>query len=131
MKNKFFSFNLDFLGFSASFLCAIHCALLPVLLTFSAMSGLEFLEDPYIEYGMIGLSAVLASISLITSYRKNHGNALPLIVVTVGFSFIVLSRFGGESEVFEAVLMTIGGLSIATAHVLNWRLCKQCEACKA
>ncbi len=130
MKNKFVSFNLDFLGFSASFLCAIHCAVLPILLTFSAMAGLEFLEDPIVEYGMIGLSAVFASLSLISSYKKTHRNNLPLLIVAFGFSFIAMSHVK-DSEVFEAVFMTIGGFSIATAHIINWRLCKQCAACKA
>lgn len=129
MKNRFISLNLDFLGFSASFLCAIHCALLPILLTFSAMAGLEFLEDPFIEYGMIGLSAVLASLSLIGSYKKSHRNPLPLYIVAFGFTSIMFSHLG-DSEVFEAIFMTIGGFSIAGSHVYNWKLCKSCEACK-
>lgn len=94
------------------------------------MAGLEFLEDPIVEYGMIGLSAILASLSLIGSYRKSHKNPLPLYIVAAGFSSIMFSHLG-DSEVFEAIFMTIGGFSIASAHVLNWKLCKHCTACKA
>lgn len=130
MKNKFFSFNLDFLGFSASFLCAIHCALLPILLTYGALSGLEFLEAPEVEYTMIILSFVIASVALRQGYKNHHQNLLPFIIVIAGFLAIGVSRIE-ISEFFEGALMTMGGILIATSHVVNWKKMKKCtaEAC--
>lgn len=129
MKYKFFSFNLDFVGFSASLLCAIHCASLPFLMTMSALGGIEFLEDPRLEWGMILLSFVIASSSLFNGYRNQHGKFQAIKVVVLGFGLIAASRLV-EDPSLEPVFMTLGGISVAVAHWINWKLGKHSEACK-
>lgn len=129
MKNRFFSLNLDFLGFSASFLCAIHCAILPILLTFGSLGSLEFLDSAIFENSMIALSIFFASTALITSYIKHHRNFLPLSIVMLGFSAIIASRFT-EGELIESVLMVTGGLMVAGSHLVNWKLARHSASCE-
>lgn len=124
MKKGFFSLNLDFLGFSASFLCAIHCAALPILLTFSALGSLEFLESPVFENSMIAISLVLASTSLLRGYFKHHRRPLPLMLVVAGFLLIAFSRIE-INEAYEATLMAMGGSFIAVSHFVNFRFLKK------
>ena len=62
--------NLDLLGFWASTLCAIHCAALPIILAFSALGSLQFLENPLFEGAMILIAVSLALASILPSFFK-------------------------------------------------------------
>jgi len=120
MKNRFVGFHLDFIGFSASLLCAIHCAALPFLLTMAPLAGLQFLENPWIEYSIILLSFLIASNALVHGYRKHHKKPLALIMAVAGFVLIGIGQFI-HAEWQEVVFMATGGTVIAIAHLVNWK----------
>ena len=124
MKQQFVGAHMDFVGFVASLLCAIHCAGLPFLLSIMPLVGLGFLENPYIEYGMILLSCIIASYSLIRGYTQYHKKVLALIIVFFGFSFITLGRLL-EIESLEIALTSSGAVAISTAHLINWKCTKR------
>ena len=123
--SKISSINLDFLGFSASMLCAIHCALLPFVMTVGTLGGLSWLDTPWIEISFILLSVVLASLSLYPAYNKGHKDAKPLKVAAIGFLLLFLSRLGGHGTAVEVIPIVGGGVLIAISHFLNWRLLKK------
>ncbi|UGU16368.1 MerC domain-containing protein [Sinomicrobium kalidii] len=114
----------DYLGFSTSLLCAIHCAIVPVLITFSALGSLSFLANPAIEWTFIVTGLFLALLSLWPSYRKYHHKKFPLLLATSGFVLIALSRIEVH-ELWEAVLTPPGALGIAIAHYFNWKYLKR------
>ncbi|MEL6719059.1 MAG: MerC domain-containing protein [Bacteroidota bacterium] len=120
MQDKFFGINLDFLGFSASLLCAIHCISLPLLLSIGALSGLAWLENELLEQGIILFSFVVASWSIGQSYFKYRIKLDAIAMVFVGFGFIFCAHFLAEN--LEPILMMIGGLCVAFAHYLNWKM---------
>ncbi|MEM6698014.1 MAG: MerC domain-containing protein [Bacteroidota bacterium] len=126
MQNKFFSGNLDFLGFSASLLCAIHCISLPMLLSVGALGGLAWLENELFEHGIILFSFIIASWSLGQSYFKYRIKLDAIMVVLVGFGFILAAHTFAEG--IEPILMMIGGTCIAFAHFLNWRMVSKHKA---
>ena len=127
MKNIRERINLDALGISASLLCAVHCSLLPVLLTLGALGGLSWLGHPLVEAVFIGLSLILAVASLLPSWRKVHGRIEPITLVLAGFALIVISHMLHAHH--EPALMALGGLLIALAHLFNWRLMKRAGSC--
>jgi hypothetical protein len=138
MRRKFFSLNLDFLGFSASMLCALHCAALPLLLTAGAFSGFAWLENEIVEWFFIGSAIIFASWSLVTSFWQTHRNPIPLLLVVLGFFLIIWNHFGGghghththaHFEWGTALLSVAGGIAIAIAHYLNWRLISRYRSC--
>ncbi len=118
--------NLDRIGITASVLCAIHCAAIPFLLTMLPLWGLEFMADERVEMAMIGLSLVIGVWSLVGTYRKNHHKIAPVLILIAGFLLIGLGHFIGNQPL-EPVLIPLGGLTIAAAHVLNLRLLKSCS----
>lgn len=124
MKNQFVGSHLDFFGFSTSLLCAIHCAALPFLLTLAPLSGLQFLDNHWIEYGIIILSFFIASNSLIHGYRRHHKKRIALIVALIGFILIGVGQVS-ESEWMEAFFTSSGGVTIAIAHLINWKYVTQ------
>lgn len=121
----FWTLNKDFLGFMASMLCAVHCAALPLILTFSAFSGLAFLGNHLIEFIFLIISAIIAIWSFIPSYRK-HYNKKPLKIAVVGFLFLIGSRFLPHGFM-EHFITAIGGFTVAVAHYLNWKSIKKCH----
>ena len=69
--------NLDKVGIGASLLCAIHCALLPVLFTTLPLMGVELLENEQVELGFILFSLVVGCFALYNGYKKHHHKKLP------------------------------------------------------
>ena len=124
MKNQFIGLHLDFIGFSASMLCAIHCAALPFLLSMAPLAGLQFLDNPWIEYAIIFFSFFIASNALIHGYRRHHRKPLALIIAVTGFVLIALGH-GLGIELTEILFTSVGGVSIAIAHLINWKQINQ------
>lgn len=111
---------LDLLGFSASFLCAVHCLLMPLVLSMGLLGGMSWLESAWVEWTFIFSTLVLASWSLFGSLPK-HRNLVPVIVAGIGFVLIVVLHHAFEHTIGH-YFSAVGGIMVAYAHYLNWRL---------
>jgi hypothetical protein len=120
------SSRLDNIGITASTLCAIHCAVVPVLFTSLPLLGLGFLANAWVEWGMIILALTIGVYSIGLSYLRTHRRRLPLILLTAGFITIILGHIfvSGWSEM---VVVPAGGLLIATAHFVNYKCTGSCR----
>ena len=112
----------DRVGATASFLCAIHCALLPFVLALLPFFGLEFLADHRFERGFVLFACALALVALIRGFRR-HQRPLPLMLAIPGLSLLIVGVTFAEnySIVLHSVLVTCGGLLLASAHFVNLR----------
>lgn len=122
---------LDGAGAAASLLCAIHCALMPIVLTLLPLAGLAFLADERVDWALIGISAVLGVSSLCLGYRR-HRSRRALAFLSAGLALLVLGHFlkeHGQPGLVSAFVLVAGGLTIATAHWINRRLCNSCVRC--
>lgn len=124
---QFFKNNIDFWGFLASFLCAVHCAAVPLILLFGSMGSFAWFASHEVELVFITISVVLAYWSLWTSYRKHHKKRKAVNIVLVGFGFLLVSRIVPHH--IGDILVVIGGLIVAYAHYINWRLLEGCKHC--
>jgi hypothetical protein len=126
---KFFGdkLNLDFIGLYASLACAIHCAVLPIVVSVSAIGGLSFLEHGWFELGMIGFSTIIAGKALLEGYFKKHRKTHPVFIGSLGIALLIGSQFAADNV--EAILATAGGLSVAFSHYINWQLSKKYYNC--
>ncbi|MDD7884476.1 MerC domain-containing protein [Flavivirga sp. 57AJ16] len=113
--------TIDLIAFSSSLICAVHCAAIPVVLSFSSLSSLHFLENPYIEWTFISFGIVFILTSLLPSYKKVHHQTKPLLYAALGFAFIALGRLN-LTELWEIINTVIGAFIVALAHYLNWKL---------
>jgi hypothetical protein len=125
--------QLDRLGFSASTICAIHCAVMPFALSVLPVLGLGFLAHGTFELVMILISATIGTVSLTTSYRL-HRKLNPILIMISGAVILLFNFFGHDShsalaETLHPYLAAFGGLMIATAHRINMRLCDSCDRC--
>lgn len=112
----------DRIGATASFLCAIHCALLPFVLVLLPFFGLEFLADPRIEHGFVLFACALAMVVLIRGFRRHQG-PWPLLLAAPGLTLLLLGITYAESRsiILHSTLVTSGGLLLAAAHFVNLR----------
>ena len=99
--------NLDKIGISASLLCAVHCALLPVLFTTLPLFGVELLENSNVELGFIFFSLIVGSITLYDGYKKHHHKVLPLMLFIVGILLLFFANFFLE-ETSETIVKMVG-----------------------
>ncbi|MFI5154079.1 MAG: MerC domain-containing protein [Chitinophagales bacterium] len=111
--------NLDFLGIGASVICAIHCAILPMLLSSLPLFGINIIHNSWFEALMILLALAIGSISLIHGYRKKHTEIFPLIFFSLGMGLLFARKY---CPVYEVWLVPIALMGIVTAHIANFRL---------
>ena len=120
------SARLDSIGITASTICAIHCAVVPLLFTSLPLIGLGFLTRPWIEWGMIVLALLIGVYSIGLSFLRNHRKPLPLILLGTGF-LIIISGHAFLTGVTEGFIVPVGGLTIALAHYVNYRYAGACR----
>jgi hypothetical protein len=122
--------KLDRTGQTASLACAIHCALMPLVITFLPLMGLAWLASEAVEWSLFGFSAIIGSISLCLGYRQ-HGSKAALKVLAVGLAVLALGRLADEHQWsrYYVVLLVAGGCTVAASHFVNSRLCRSCSAC--
>lgn len=126
-NNQFFDikkyFSIDLIASTTSFFCALHCLSVPVILSFSSLNRLYFLENENIEWIFISLSLMFALISLWPCYKKCHNKIRPLLLASIGFIFIGLGKIG-FIDILESINTAIGATLICIAHYLNRILLK-------
>jgi len=120
--------NLDTLGISASLICAIHCAVLPLFFTSLPLFGLEVLHNKIFEYGMIAFAAGIGAYALYHGWKKHHHKTLPLILFFIGIVLLVLK----EVFIAEHLILLLPAVAfIISAHILNYSDCRKANHCHA
>jgi hypothetical protein len=119
--------KLDNLGMTASTLCAIHCAAVPVFFTSLPLIGLGFLANPWVEWIMIIIAVVIGISSIGNSYFKEHHRVLPLAMLIGGFVIIIIGHLFVTGW-REAIVVPAGGLTVAAAHFVNYKYVGTCKA---
>lgn len=118
--------NWDGLGVGASVACAIHCAVLPLLFTSVPLFGVNILHNPWFEWGMIVVAMAIGIHALRHGIRKHHHRYTPLLVLILGFVFLMAKEAVHE---WHTVMVLIAVSLIVTAHYLNYRFCRLANHC--
>ncbi|MFN5803765.1 MAG: MerC domain-containing protein [Sphingomonadales bacterium] len=113
--------NWDWLGIGASVICAIHCALLPLLLTSLPLFGINIIHHLGFELGMIALALVIGSYSMYHGYKKHHHRLTPWLLFLLGGGFLVLKQLFPD---YQLLLLVPAVALIIYAHLLNVRSCR-------
>lgn len=113
--------NWDALGIVTSIACAIHCALLPLLLTSLPLFGINIINNLSFEIGMIVAAFAIGSYALYHGFLKHHHRKMPLVIFSAGFLFLVLKQFFVS---YENWLLIPAVTLIVTAHFLNFKFCR-------
>jgi hypothetical protein len=113
--------NWDAFGIATSLACAIHCAILPLVLTSLPLFGVEIIENRWFEYLMIGIAFCVGSYALYHGRKKHHHSWLPMILFSIGMVFLVTKMIFHALQLW---LLVPAVILIVTAHFLNYKLCR-------
>lgn len=119
---SFFAHLVDRFGAGASFVCALHCALLPLVIAVLPALGLSFLADHRFEHAFIAFASTMALSALIVGFRRHQQfRAFWFLVPGIALlcAGIVVEL---DQTVVHALLVASGGSLIALAHLTNLRL---------
>lgn len=113
----------DRVGFAASFLCAVHCALLPLALAAVPVLGLKLGGVIDLDQAFVVFATVLGVTTLSFGYRRHRAFRAWAFLVP-GIAMVWAGAFGPlhAHGPIHTLLMTAGGLALAAAHVVNLRL---------
>lgn len=116
-----FKINWDAFGIATSVACAIHCAVLPLILSSLPLFGINIIENQGFELLMIGLAFVVGVYSLYHGRKKHHHSYTPLLLFSAG---IVLMIIKSISQSHALWLLIPAVIAVITAHFLNYKLCR-------
>ena len=117
--------NWDAFGIGASVACAIHCAVLPLLISSLPIFGINIIFFFAFEYFMILLAFAIGSVSLAHGYRKHHRSYMPVLLFTIGILLLFAKQLWHE---YQFWLLPFAVIFIVSAHIRNFRLSRE-SAC--
>ena len=116
----------DILGISLSLICAIQCAIAPILLSIAPIIP----KWAHFGHGWIWISLiiVIAVWSIGRGFLKQKKKPV-LIYALIGIGLLVTGTLLEEkiSILVESVIFVCGGLLLTIAHWKNFRLERSCE----
>ncbi|MCD9028237.1 MerC domain-containing protein [Luteimonas sp. BDR2-5] len=115
--------HADRFGFAASLLCAVHCALFPVLLALLPAFGLSLGGWIDVDQAFVVFATLLGATTLTLGYRR-HRAFRAWALLLPGLALVWAGAFTPlhDHSITHAAVMTLGGLLLAGAHLWNLRL---------
>ncbi|NMP31575.1 MerC domain-containing protein [Thalassotalea sp. M1531] len=122
---------IDKLAIGISSLCVAHCLIFPLLVTVVPSFVALGLTSESFHFWMV-VSVIPSSIYALALGCKKHEKWLVFSIGALGLSFLLLALvLEGASlgELGEKTVTLTGALLIAFAHVRNFKLCQNQDAC--
>ena len=113
--------NWDAMGIGASIACAIHCALLPLIVSSLPIFGINIVENKGFEYFMIFLAFAVGAYALSHGFRKHHHKLTPILLFSLGMLFLFAKEIWHTYAVF---LLIPAVIFIVWGHYYNFKLCR-------
>lgn len=118
-----YKLNLDFAGVLASFICAIHCIAVPLILSLGVVNSGHWVHNHTFDIVVIVIGVIIASLSLLSDYKK-HQSYFPILCIVIGFSFLAVGlKF--EHSIYHMIWSVVGSCFVMTAHITNWKLSRK------
>ena len=123
-------------GFWSSFICAIHCTLLPLALILIPTSGVYLFINETFELVFLLVSLVINIANLCFGYKMHKSNKALAILASGLFIFLVgrLLHKHNHDHIIQYDLfnlfMIVGGFMMATSSLINSKLCHKCQKCE-
>jgi hypothetical protein len=103
----------DRVGAIVGLLCAIHCAIVPLMLGVLPALGLGFLAGLTFELTLLGLAGVVAAVAVVHALRRGHPRAIVAGLVA-GFALLVAGVLVEDQH--RAHTLPAPGLDAASLH---------------
>lgn len=122
----------DRVGFAASFLCALHCALWPLLLAVAPALGLGVAGWIDLDQAFVVFATLLGVSTLALGWRRHRGFHAWVLLIP-GLALVWLGAFSPlhNHSLTHAAVMVAGGTLLALAHLVNLRLTHAASAAES
>ena len=121
----------DKAAISLSGLCLVHCLALPLLVAFYPVAFVLALSEEFFHWAMVMIAIPISTTSLFVGCQKHEKRqglllgGIALLLLTAPFAAL----HEAINEQMEVVVTVLGALLLATAHIMNFRLCRAAECC--
>ena len=121
----------DKAAISLSGLCLVHCLALPLLVAFYPVAFVLALSEEFFHWAMVMIAIPISTTSLFVGCQKHEKRqglllgGIALLLLTAPFA----APHEAINEQMEVVVTVLGALLLATAHIMNFRLCRAAECC--
>ncbi|MFN6386796.1 MAG: MerC domain-containing protein [Bacteroidota bacterium] len=116
-----FKINWDAFGIAASVACAIHCAVLPLILSSLPLFGINIIENQGFEFIMIALAFIVGVYSLYHGRKKHHHSFYPMLLFAAGISLLFIKSILHS----HSLMLLLPAVSLVViAHYVNYKLCR-------
>lgn len=120
------AFAADKTAIGLSFICAVHCLLLPIIIALLPALPLLALEDEWFHRVLLVIVLPVSVFALLSGVRKHKSNSV-LIIGVGGLLVLVIAAIAGHElfgETGERLVTVFGSFLVATSHFRNFRLCR-------
>lgn len=130
-SNAKWSSVLDTVAVGLSGLCLVHCLALPLLIALFPLVGASFSLIDHTTFHQLILVAVIptSALALGSGYRRHRHKPAALLgiagVAALVFAAFALHAF--HAHHLETWVTVAGGLTLALAHVSNFRRCRHAD----
>jgi MerC mercury resistance protein len=108
---------LDAIGATASFACAVHCAIVAIFL--GVAPAVSFLASSWVEWAFLLTSAAIGVAALVPGYRL-HRQRRPLVLFGVGMATLLMLRLlHAAPSVSEMIAVALAAACLISAHWIN------------
>lgn len=112
--------RLDAFGAAASFLCALHCLLIPLLVAALPLAGLHVLENHAFDRAFVVIAVVFGGAVIGSGYCVHRWRAV-LALYVASTALLVAGAFVLVDQPWHGIVLATGGFLLAAAHVTNRR----------
>lgn len=135
---------IDRAGTCASSLCAVHCCAMPFLIGILPVLGVGFLATSWFEWFMIAVAGLLGGYGAVSGFRT-HQKSTAVLLFATGILMLISNRIvhaatsteaccalhdvSQEGIPLQVLPSVVGGVLVASSHIVNQYLCKNCEKC--
>ena len=117
----------DLTGILLSLTCLVHCLALPLILLLAPALSRWIALPEGIHAAILLLALPAAAIAMRDGWRR-HRRLAPAVLAVSGLGLLALGRSAHEGwvatadpEAADRLLTSVGALTLAAAHLVNWR----------
>lgn len=110
----------DAVAIGLSGLCLAHCLVLPLAASVLPLLG-AWAEAEWVHWAFVGLAAPVSFWTLMRAARTHGLGTTTLSLAILGLALLIAGAAGYPDHDQETAVTVTGGLTLAAAHLLNWR----------
>jgi len=113
--------RLDWLSAWAAFVCALHCAALPVVFALAPLAGAHWLASHVFDQWAVVIALLFGAAVIGAAYCAHQWRKV-LAMFMASAALMLAGAFGWHDPAWlHALLLSSGGLLLAMTHVVNRR----------